>query len=160
MRPILPESIFLLWERAPSVCVSVYLFRISSQTAGWINFKLSQKMPLASPLKLVDISSRFDKPILHIFGILYHFLHQCLNWWLSDWRPICVFSNFTYIGYQFDVGVCCLDIIPRECETWPCAWNILNYTRKIIFLETQLREKMKTLHKSSYFPENDHIFCF
>ena len=67
-----------------SVCVSVCVFRISSQTAGWINFKLSQKMPLASPLKLVDISSRFDKPILHIFGIFYHFLHQCFNWWLSD----------------------------------------------------------------------------
>ena len=78
------SSIILLAEATPSVCLSVYLFRISSQTAGWIYFKLSQKMPLASPLKLVDISSRFDKPILHIFGIFYHFLHQYLNWWLSD----------------------------------------------------------------------------
>ena len=67
-----------------SICVSVCLFRISSQTAGWINFRLSEKMPLTSPLKLVYISSRFDNPILHIFGVFYHFLHQCINWWLSD----------------------------------------------------------------------------
>ena len=69
------DQIYSYCENAYCVCICVSA--ITSLTAKWINFKLSEKMHLTPVLEIVNILSKFDYLSLHIIDVLLHFF--CIN---------------------------------------------------------------------------------